>query len=394
MESLKKRLNINIIAIYSISLITSLPGLAIAPILGELESIFKDTSAFELQLLETLPSIVIIPFMFLSGHLSVSIRKHLILIIGLSLFVISSFAYLFTKSLWAIQINGILLGVGAGLVIPLSTGYIADYFQGENRVRELGIVSGISNIVLVLATLLAGWLAKISWQYAFLVYFISIIPLILSKKVIDKSNSGIGSSSMAKFSLKQIVKNVPLDVLWIYFTATIVALTVPMNLSILLQDRSVGAGVSGTLISVFFLAIMTPGFILPTVIRIFRKQTQRVSYIFMLIGNLLFLLSGSYFAIILAVILIGLGYGTIQPLIYDETAKKTAPNYATFALSVVMSMNYFAILFYPLIMSLLSYIDNAKRLEIPFMVCAILSVLLIVMGNRFTNIMDNSEKRS
>lgn len=389
MNSLKKRLNINIIAIYSISLIISLPGLAIAPILGELESIFKGSSALELQLLETLPSIIIIPFMFLSGHLSVSIRKHLILIIGLSLFVISSIAYIFTKSLWAIQINGILLGAGAGLVIPLSTGYIADYFQGENRVRELGIVSGISNIVLVLATLLAGWLAKISWQYAFLVYFISVIPLILSKKVIDKTETSTNRNTAAKFSYKDIIKNVPLDVLWIYFTATIVALVVPMNLSILLQDRNVGAGVSGTLISLFFLAIMTPGFILPSLIKMFKKQAQRISYIFMLMGNLLFLFSDSYLVIIVSIVLIGFGYGTIQPLIYDETAKKTSPKYATFALSIVMSMNYFAILFYPLIMSLLGQIDSAKKLEIPFVVCSILCVVLIVMGNRFTNIMES-----
>ena len=41
-----------LIAIYSISMVTSLPGLAISPILGKLESIFSSTSELQLQMLE------------------------------------------------------------------------------------------------------------------------------------------------------------------------------------------------------------------------------------------------------------------------------------------------------------------------------------------------------
>ena len=50
-----------LIAIYSISMVTSLPGLAISPILGKLESIFSSTSELQLQMLESLPSFIIVP---------------------------------------------------------------------------------------------------------------------------------------------------------------------------------------------------------------------------------------------------------------------------------------------------------------------------------------------
>lgn len=381
MSLLPKKLSTNIIAIYSISLITSLPGLAIAPILGELETIFKESTPLQLQLLETLPSMVIIPFMFLSGHLSVSKRKKLILYVGLSLFVLSSVAYLFTRSLWAIQINGILLGAGAGLVIPLSTGYIADYFNGDNRVTELGIISGISNIVLVLATLLAGWLAKISWQYAFLVYFISIIPLVLSKKIIDKE--AVNNNPQDKVSLRNIKKFVPINLLWIYFFSTIVALVVPMNLSILLEQKHVGSGVSGLFISIFFLAIMLPGFLLPYIIRALKKYTQRIAFLLMLIGTLFFLIFSGYTAILAGIIFIGLGYGTIQPLMYDQASKYTQPSHTTFALSILMSMNYFAILFYPPLMSALEFVFQSKNQLLPFLLCCIISIMLAFFGDSF-----------
>ena len=59
-----------LIAIYSISMVTSLPGLAISPILGKLESIFSSTSELQLQMLESLPSFIIVPFILLAGRMS------------------------------------------------------------------------------------------------------------------------------------------------------------------------------------------------------------------------------------------------------------------------------------------------------------------------------------
>ena len=64
-----------LLAIYSISMVTSLPGLAISPILGDLKNIFKDASDLELQMLESLPSFIIVPFILLAGRLSLKINK-------------------------------------------------------------------------------------------------------------------------------------------------------------------------------------------------------------------------------------------------------------------------------------------------------------------------------
>lgn len=53
-----------LLAIYSISMVTSLPGLAISPILGSLETIFKGASDLQLQMLESLPSFTSSPLSF------------------------------------------------------------------------------------------------------------------------------------------------------------------------------------------------------------------------------------------------------------------------------------------------------------------------------------------
>lgn len=64
-----------LIAIYSISMLTSLPGLAISPILGNLETIFKGATQLQLQMLESLPSLLIVPSILLAGKLSIQIGR-------------------------------------------------------------------------------------------------------------------------------------------------------------------------------------------------------------------------------------------------------------------------------------------------------------------------------
>lgn len=126
-----------LLAIWSVSAIASLPGLAVSPILGDLNKVFPKVTDLEIQMLTSLPSLLIIPFVLLSGKLSEGRDKLKILIVGLSIFFLSGVACLFARSMaWLIVISCIL-GVGAGMVIPLSTGLIVDYFTGDSRVRHI-----------------------------------------------------------------------------------------------------------------------------------------------------------------------------------------------------------------------------------------------------------------
>lgn len=75
-----------LLAIWSISLTVNLPGLAITPMLGNLDKIFPDTSELEIQLLTVLPNLFIIPFVLLSGKLSLSKSKVKIVVIALVIY--------------------------------------------------------------------------------------------------------------------------------------------------------------------------------------------------------------------------------------------------------------------------------------------------------------------
>lgn len=371
-----------LIAIYSISMVTSLPGLAISPILGELETIFKGASELQLQLLESLPSFIIIPFVLLTGRLSIHTNKKRILVIGLSIFFVSSLVYLFAKTIGLLLFISAIIGVGAGMIIPLSTGLIADYFTGSQRTKQLGLVSSITNITLVLATLLAGFLAGINWHLPFLVYCFSGISLFFAFFLKNKTDQQTNTTTPKSSSQTSHPKfRYPIEQMIFYYFITFLVLTVPFNLSIYMQNLHVGSADSaGTLISVFFLSMTLPGLFINQIISWFRKYTNFTSLLLIALGMLLFVVTDAITGLTAGVILTGLGYGIMQPIIYDTTAASVPPVHATFALALVMSMNYIAIVTYPFILEGLQNLFSATHSSyFPFILNMILGIVFTIV---------------
>ena len=367
-----------LLAIYSISMVTSLPGLAISPILGDLKNIFKNASDLELQMLESLPSFIIVPFILLAGRLSLRINKKRILIIGLSIFFGCSVIYPFSNSLWLLLVVSALLGVGAGMIIPFSTGLIADNFTKRYRTRQLGIASSITNITLVLATFLAGVLADINWHYAFLVYCLSGISLLFAFKLNSAPPAAPQRAQPANDTPVSTNHNWPVALMFLYYFITFIVLTVPFNLSIYMETlKFKDPDISGTYISVFFLAMTIPGLFI-NIIGWLRSYTNVYSSAAIALGFVLFLVKGGPVLLTIGVILIGLGYGCMQPIIYDKTSTSTAESHATFALALVMAMNYMAIITYPFILEILQGIFSTDTSYFPFLLSTILAGIFAV----------------
>lgn len=368
-----------LIAIYSISMVTSLPGLAISPILGKLETIFHDASELQLQLLESLPSFIIVPFILLAGRLSLNMNKKKLLIIGLSIFFGCSIIYPFVNTMWLLLLVSGLLGIGAGLVIPFSTGLVADYFSGNYRTRQLGYVSSITNFTLVLATLLAGFLAGISWHLPFIVYCISGISLFFAF-YLDTQPPYVNTASPTPQSDSRSFRfKWPIKLMLLYYLVTTLALAIPFNLSLYMHDLKLGNyDTSGTLISVFFLAITLPGLLLNRILKYLKEYTIFTSMVLISCGLLLFALQAGLFLLAIGVVFIGLGYGAIQPLIYDKTASRVPQAHATYVLALVMVMNYIAIITYPFILKLLQKLFNAHSDHFPFIIYTTIAIAFTI----------------
>ncbi len=367
---------ITLIGIWSVSALTSLPGLAVSPILGELSTIFPHATELDIQMLTSLPSLLIIPFVLLAGKLAEKRDFIRLLRVGLWLFAASGVLYLFSSKMWQLMAVSALLGIGSGLIIPLSTGLISRYFTGEYRVRQFGYSSAITNMTLVVATAVTGYLAEVHWRLRFVVYLLPLVCLVLSaylKK--DTASVTIRQASATVPSIKSVpvisgkygihVRNL-VQLMLFYGLVTYIVLVVTFNLPFLMEAHHFSSGNSGLMISLFFLAIMAPGFMLDSVVKLLGNKTKLYSLLAIAAGLLLMWISPTEWLIVPGCILVGLGYGIIQPLIYDKTVDTAIPQKTTLALAFVMVMNYLGILLSPFITDFFQWVFHTNSQEFPF----------------------------
>ena len=378
---------ITLIGIWSVSALTSLPGLAVSPILGELSTIFPHATELDIQMLTSLPSLLIIPFVLLAGKLAEKRDFIRLLRVGLWLFAASGVLYLFSSRMWQLMAVSALLGIGAGLIIPLSTGLISRYFTGEYRVRQFGHSSAITNMTLVVATAVTGYLAEVHWRLPFAVYLLPLISLVLSAYL---------KKDAASVTIKQAAAIIPpiqstpvisgkygihirhlVQLMLFYGLVTYVVLVVTFNLPFLMEAHHFSSGNSGLMISLFFLAIMAPGFMLDSLVKLLGNKKKLYSLLAIAIGLLLIWISPTEWLIVPGCILVGLGYGIIQPLIYDKTVDTAIPQKTTLALAFVMVMNYLAILLSPFITDFFQWIFHTGSQEFPFIFNLCITILIM-----------------
>ena len=368
---------ITLIGIWSISALNALPGLTVSPILGKLSAIFPHSTELDIQMLSSLPSLLIIPFIILSGKLTEKVNNIFLLQVGLVIFSLSGVLYLVSTKMWQLIAVSALLGVGSGLIVPLSTGLISRFFTGTYRTKQFGLSSAITNVTLVLATVLTGYLAEVNWHLPFVVYLFPLISIVLSfylKKNISpypavspqatQSRTGTDTNnSFGKFGIQ--IRHL-IQIMLFYGLATYLVIIISFNLPFLMKEYHFTSGNSGLMISLFFLAIMAPGFVLNQIVSYFGKKTKFACMLSIAAGMALILVSRTEWLIGLGCILAGLGYGVIQPIAYDKTTRTAIPAKVTLALAFVMAMNYLAILLCPFIINVFKDMFHIETQQFAF----------------------------
>lgn len=374
---------IALVAIWSVSAIVSLPGLAVSPILDDMQSIFPHASELEVEMLESLPSLLIIPFMLLAGRWAVGGNKLRLLVVGTAIFLIGGIWCTLSTTLVELIVASTLVGVGAGMIIPLSTGLVVDYFTGDRRVKQLGISSAVNNLTLVVATSAVGYLADVEWHLAFVVYLLPAVTLMLvpalRRTTLEPEPASGAQNRQTTLNVRVIV-----GLVLFYFAITYASLIVTYNTSYVASLAGMKSSDAGVVISLFFLAIMAPGLMLNRIVAIFGPTTNLWSLVVMSIGLLLMSLPHpTYVTLASGAILTGLGYGVMQPIIYDKAATNAPPHLATLSLAIVMTTNYLAILVAPFMIDGIDRVFHATSHTFAYLFNSLV-VLLVAIATVLT----------
>ena len=165
------------IAIFSFAILM-MGVMVISSGLSEIGKHFSEVSQTSIQLLITLPCIVIIIVNPIIGKLQEYISMKTLVLIGILCFLFGGIIPTFLESFALILVFRAILGIGIGSVQVLSSALVAVNFEGDERSKVLGQLSSAQMIGCAVMVFVSGYLSMLGWNITFLVHLISVISLV------------------------------------------------------------------------------------------------------------------------------------------------------------------------------------------------------------------------
>ena len=167
------------VSILSLSLLTVMAGAAVAPALGVIQAYFSGTSQTVVQLIISIPALFIVITNLCFPALSRRFSTKTLVLGGLLLYTVGGCAAGLFDQIALVLVMRALVGVGVGILMPLSTGLLTFYYPPERQAALMGYASAMNQMGGVIATLLAGLLSQLNWRASFLVYLLGLLSIVL-----------------------------------------------------------------------------------------------------------------------------------------------------------------------------------------------------------------------
>lgn len=180
------------VSILSLSLLTVMTGAAVAPALNTIRAYFSDVNQTVTQMIISMPALFIVIMSPIFPKLCTRFKSKALLMTGLLLYVVGgSMAGIF-NNIYVVLFFRSLIGIGVGIIMPLSTGLISFYFTRDKQDKLMGYSSAMNQMGGVIATLAAGLLSSISWRLSFLVYLMGLLSIVLCLLYVPNEKFALG----------------------------------------------------------------------------------------------------------------------------------------------------------------------------------------------------------
>ena len=318
----------------SLSLLTVMSGAAVSPALARIAAAFPDADATSIKLILTMPAAFIIVFSLLSGRLCARFSKRGVLAVGLLIYLIGGLGGGMAGNFEQLLASRAVLGVGVGLIMPLATGLIADFFGGEERARMLGFSTAASNLGGIIATLAAGVLAAASWRYSFGVYGLGVPVLILALAFLPEPERRQAETRDRRKLPKAVYA-------WGggVFAVMVAFYALPINLAIFLeQSRLGGAETAGIAVSVISGTGFVAGLTFARARAVARNLFPALLPALFAFGYLLLSLAADLSHVLPAVGLVGLGVGWAMPALLNGATRAGGDGAGVRVMAVMTSL--------------------------------------------------------
>lgn len=297
-----------------VSSLTILSVITISPALPQMAKAFStvDNAAFLVKLVLTLPALMIAVFSPITGHLIDRYGRLKILWASLILYALAGTAGFFLQNLYHILLSRALLGVAVGMSMTIVITLIADYFEGLERQKFVGLQIAFMSLGGILFIGLGGILADIGWRFPFLIYLSALLVLPLSIRYLYEPKQMVKSiNTVHQISAPGIIWMLFINTMFMWIVFFLIPVQIPFHLKGIGIEKSslIGAAIAT---STLFSAISSFSY---------SKIKGRFSflsifafgYLLMAAGFACISFSQTYLLVIIGMMFSGLGMGMMIP---------------------------------------------------------------------------------
>lgn len=166
------------VSIFLIAFAFGLNITGIMPILGILNKLYAARGTSAVQLLQTLPYLLLMAGSLMIGWLASKFSKKNIAAAGLAVIGVCGILPFFLDGYTMLLISRILIGFGFGITSPINTAIVTEFFTPQERPAYLGLHVVGMGIGSMAGNLLGGALSGRGFRWFYLVYMIAFISLI------------------------------------------------------------------------------------------------------------------------------------------------------------------------------------------------------------------------
>ncbi len=297
-----------------VSSLTIMSVITISPSLPQMAKDFAVVKNADLlvKLVLTIPALMIAIFSPVAGRLIDRYGRLGILRMSLIVYALAGSAGFYLDNLYAILFSRVVLGIAVGMSMTIVITLIADYFEGKERLKFVGLQIAFMSLGGILFIGLGGVLADIGWRYPFLIYLFSLAVFPLTIFFLQEPTVLKHSQQMQQnFKAPGITWLLFINTMFMWILFFLIPVQIPFYLKALGVEKNsmIGAAIaSSTLFSAMssfsyakikgrlgFLAIFFTG------------------YLLMAAGFFCIAISQAYSVVVIGMMITGLGMGMMIP---------------------------------------------------------------------------------
>jgi len=305
---------------------------AVTPALADIAKAFPDKSVETIQMIATVPSLMIMVSTLICGQLSRRMRKKTLVLTGMAMYGIGGVLPAFFGGMNFILIMRGLFGAGCGFLVPLSQGLIADFFQGRDREVFMGYRGSTAAIFGMFFTAAGGTLCSFDWRYTFFAYLL-VVPVffLILFKMPEPERQQAGAAG-DKGGLTRTM--------WffvaVYFLYNVTMMCFITNAAFVMSAANLGdAKTIGLIMTISNVGGIAAGLLLGWVTKSMKNFTLVLALAFLALGFVMLNFVSSAVMFTIASAIWGFGFGTFNPTIALKIIGSVPKSSATRALAIL-----------------------------------------------------------